>query len=117
MGEIAQERNPKTAEAIESALPITSKVNIWGQEIYFAIPVEIDPESPQGTVNKGDLAYWPSGNAFCIFLGPTPASEPGRIKPASPVNVFGRISHSEVSAEEILKKVEDGEEVKVEAKT
>ncbi len=39
----------------------------------------------------GDLGYWPPGQAFCIFWGPTPASEADEIRPASPVNVFGRI--------------------------
>ena len=40
---------------------------------------------------KGDLGYWPVGNAFCIFFGRTPASRGDEIRPASPVNVFGRL--------------------------
>ena len=54
--------------------------------------VTAKPESPSETVELGDLGYWPPGSAFCIFFGPTPASRGQEIRPASPVNVFGRIS-------------------------
>ena len=40
-------------------------------------------------MNKGDIAYWPPGNAFCIFWGPTPMSKENEIRPASPVKVIG----------------------------
>ena len=82
----------KTAEAIWNALPIKANGNRWGDEIYFSIPVQMGPDSPKEVVEKGDLAYWPPGNAFCIFWGPTPASVGDECRPASPVNVFGRIS-------------------------
>jgi len=39
----------------------------------------------------GDLGYWPDGNAFCIFFGPTPMSQRDEIRPASPVTVFGKV--------------------------
>jgi hypothetical protein len=81
----------RTAEAIWNALPIEARANTWGDEIYFSIPVTCDPESPREVVDKGDLGYWPPGTAFCIFFGPTPASRGAEIRPASPVNVFGRV--------------------------
>ncbi len=81
----------RTATSIYRALPIETVASTWGDEIYFAIPVELGPENPRETVENGDLGYWPPGNAFCIFFGPTPASRKGEIRPASPVNVFGRI--------------------------
>jgi hypothetical protein len=80
-----------TASAIWDALPLSVPGQTWGDEIYFAIPVQIKPESPRETVDMGDLGYWPPGSAFCIFFGPTPASRGREIRPASPVNVFGRI--------------------------
>ncbi|HKV46235.1 MAG TPA: cyclophilin-like fold protein [bacterium] len=80
-----------TAEAIWQALPIEGRGNTWGDEIYFSIPVTCDPESPREVVEMGDLGYWPPGSAFCIFFGPTPASGGSEIRPASPVNVFGRV--------------------------
>jgi hypothetical protein len=72
-------------------LPITGKAQLWGDEIYFDVGIPIASESPRAVVELGDLGYWPPGSAFCIFFGPTPASEGKEIRPASPVNVFGRV--------------------------
>jgi len=87
--EIDGSKSPKTVEKLMKALPIEARGEIWGEEIYFAIPVRMGPENPQDVVNKGDLAYWPPGNAFCIFFGRTPASRGSEIRPASPVNLLG----------------------------
>ncbi|MBK8501629.1 MAG: hypothetical protein IPL46_05155 [Saprospiraceae bacterium] len=47
----------------------------WGDEIYFHAPTQTRLEShAKAEVNVGDLAYWPTMPAFCIFFGPTPAS-------------------------------------------
>lgn len=81
----------ETAEAIWDALPIEAQANTWGDEIYFSIPVHLEEENAQTVVEKGDLGYWPVGHAFCIFFGRTPASRGDEIRPASPVNVFGRV--------------------------
>ena len=81
-----------TAAAVWNALPLSVPGQRWGEEIYFGIPVKVKPESPSETVELGDIGYWPPGSAFCIFFGPTPASRGREIRPASPVNVFGRIS-------------------------
>ncbi len=80
-----------TAEAIWEALPIEGTGLTWGDEIYFSIPVHLGEESGQEIVDLGDLGYWPPGNAFCIFFGPTPMSQGQEIRPASAVNVFGKI--------------------------
>jgi hypothetical protein len=82
----------RTATRIWEALPIEAKVSTWGDEIYFDIGIDAAPESPREVVEAGDLAYWPPGQAFCIFWGPTPASRGDEIRPASPVNVVGRVS-------------------------
>ncbi|MCL4368903.1 MAG: cyclophilin-like fold protein [Actinobacteria bacterium] len=87
----AQLNNSKTADAIWEALPIEARGNTWGDEVYFSIPVRMGPENGQEVVRVGDLGYWPPGNAFCIFFGPTPASRGNEIRPASAVNVFGHI--------------------------
>ena len=80
-----------TADAVWAALPLAVSGQTWGDEIYFGIPVKAAAESPRETVDMGDLAYWPPGSAFCIFFGPTPMSRGSEIRPASAVNVFGRI--------------------------
>ena len=80
-----------TAQAIAENLPIEASAQTWGDEIYFSIGINIDPEDPKPTVEMGDLGYWPPGTAFCIFFGPTPMSSGDEIRPASPVNVLGKI--------------------------
>ena len=82
-----------TATAIWQALPIDGSTNTWGEEIYFRIPVSVDLEpSARELVELGDLAYWPQGEALCIFFGATPISGPGEIRPAGAVNVVGQLS-------------------------
>ena len=104
------DKNPKTKEAILKTLPIESRANTWGDEIYFSTPVKLGEENSQEVVEKGDVAYWPPGQSICLFFGPTPASRsPDEIRPASPVNVFGKI----LGDLNRLKKVRDGEKVRV----
>jgi hypothetical protein len=81
-----------TAKKILEVLPLESSANVWGDEIYFDIPLNIELEPEAGAdVEIGDLAYWPAGPAFCIFFGPTPVSKEDQPRAYSPVNVFGRI--------------------------
>jgi hypothetical protein len=99
-----------TAQKIWDALPIEARGNTWGDEIYFTIPVQAGEENAQAVVDMGDLAYWPPGTAFCIFFGRTPASQGDDIRPASPVNVFGKIDGDP----KVFKKVRSGTSVVVE---
>jgi hypothetical protein len=80
-----------TARAIWDALPMQGAANRWGDEIYMAIPVDLAEDNAQQEVHVGDLAYWPPGNALCIFWGPTPASHANEPRAASPVNVFAHV--------------------------
>ena len=104
------DENPETARAIWDALPIEGRANIWGDEIYFSIPLEAGVENPREVVEMGDLGYWPPGKAFCVFFGRTPASRGDEIRPASPVNVFGKVSGDP----RVFKKVRGGERVTLE---
>ncbi len=87
----AELNDTKTAQAIWEALPIKSRGNRWGEEIYFSIAPKLEPENAREVVDIGDLGYWPPGTAFCIFFGPTPMSQGEEIRPASPVNIFGKV--------------------------
>jgi len=87
----AELNDTRTAQAIWETLPIKSRVNLWGDEIYFSIPLSLELELGQELVSLGDLSYWPDDNAFCIFFGPTPVSQGDEIRPASPVTVFGKV--------------------------
>jgi len=99
-----------TAKALAGALPVEGKVNTWGDEIYFSVPVDSPPENPVETVEEGDIAYWPRGNAFCIFFGMTPVSSPGEIRPASAVNPLGKLLGDPGE----WKKVSDGDDIRLE---
>ncbi len=100
----AELNSTATAEAIWQSLPIKGRAHLWGDEIYFSIPLSLELEAGQELVSMGDLGYWPEGKAFCIFFGPTPVSRGGEIRPASPVAVFGKI----IGDATILKKVATG---------
>ncbi|MEE2636187.1 MAG: cyclophilin-like fold protein [Acidobacteriota bacterium] len=109
---VARLNDSTTAEALWVALPITSQVETWGDEIYFSIPVEA-PEAAdaQDTVEQGAVAYWPPGTALCLFWGPTPMSRGDEIRPASAVNVVGRVEGDPAT----LARIPAGSEVRVEA--
>ena len=96
-----------TATRLLEILPLTSTVNLWGDEIYFSIPLETGLENAREIVSIGDIAYWPPGKAMCIFLGLTPVSTGKEIKPASPVNVIGVIE----GVKKLLGRVKQGEKV------
>ena len=99
-----------TAQAIWDALPIENRASTWGDEVYFTIPVNMEaaPDA-RADVDVGELAYWPTGSAFCIFFGPTPASSGPRPRAASPVNVFGVIQGDPTA----FKKVRSGDHVQI----
>ena len=106
---LAELYQTKTAGSIWDILPISSSVHTWGEEIYFTIPLKVGLEAGQEIVTSGDLGYWPPGNAFCIFFGPTPASREGEIRAASEVDVFGSL----VDDPKVFGKIKDGEVITV----
>lgn len=92
-----------TAKKVAEALPITTSFNTWGDEIYFVIPVDAElDDTAREEVEIGDIGYWPTGNAFCIFFGQTPISEPGKIVPASAVNVIGKVIGDATRFKEVM---------------
>jgi len=100
-----------TSAAIWQALPIQARADTWGDEIYFSIPVHRSAENAKSTVALGDIAYWPPGDAFCIFFGPTPMSSGDEIRPASPVNVVGHLEGDP----KVFRKVASGTRIVLEA--
>jgi uncharacterized protein len=82
-----------TADAIWHALPIDGAARLWGEEIYFDIPLKLPLEAAaRAEVAVGEIGYWPQGPAIAVFFGRTPASRDTAPVAASPVNVFGRIT-------------------------
>ena len=90
--ELDDSQSPKTVRAILENLPIEVNINKWGQELYTdKTPIFAQEENAKSEVGLLDVAFWPEGNALCLFYGPTPISKVGKIVPASPVNILGRI--------------------------
>lgn len=109
---LAELNDTPTAQAIWDILPIHGSANIWGDEIYFGLPITLDKEeNANAEVDIGALAYWPPGSAFCIFWGPTPASSGPQPCAASPVNVFGHINGDATEFD----KVRNGESIEITA--
>ena len=110
----AELNDTPAAMKIAEILPFKSGFSTWGEEIYFEVPVESELDSSaRDVVEAGDLGYWPTGQAFCIFFGQTPMSSQGKIVPASAVNIIGKVlgnpeafkdvmEEGEVSLEEIF---------------
>jgi hypothetical protein len=90
----------KTAKMLWEKLPIQSKAKIWGKEVYFQIPLKATQEDPQADVPPGTVAYWPPGEALCLFFGQ---------KPYSPVNVVGELKCDP----KLLERIKEGMSVKL----
>ncbi len=91
----------KSAKKLLEVLPCRAKAQIWGQEVYFPIPMAMEEEDARAEVPSGAIAYWPPGKCFCIFFGQTPYS---------PVNVLGALDGNPKE----FAKVKEGETVALE---
>jgi len=110
--ELDDSRSPKTVRAILENLPIEVNINRWGDELYTERTQIVEKEEDaKRQVNLLDVAYWPEGNALCLFYGPTPISEGGKILAYSPVNTVGRIITRDNEKEDILEKIRDSTRV------
>ena len=100
--------NTETALKILGLLPITAFTSTWGDEIYFSIGLggDIEPDCSD-VVESGVIAYWPPGDAFCIFYGKTPASTLDEIRAASPVTILGTVTGDET----VFKFIRSGEKI------
>ena len=83
-----------TARALARLLPLKVKMSRWGDEYYGAVGGLGAKQAPDAREEMavGELAYWPPGDALCVFFGPTPVSEGGEPRAASPVNPVGRLT-------------------------
>ena len=106
--ELDNSHSPKTVKAILESLPIEVNINRWGDELYTEKTEIVEKEEDaKREVNLFDVAYWPEGNALCLFYGPTPISTEGKILAYSPVNIVGRISTRDNEKEDVLEKIRD----------
>lgn len=101
-GELVRYLAPRTIDAIVKKLPIEARAALWKEEVYFEIPLKLGEEKAEPTVEKGTIAFWPMGNALCIFYGES--------QPYSPVNIVGKVTKNL----ELFKQVKSGTKIMVE---
>lgn len=101
-GELVRYLAPRTVDALIRRLPIEGRAALWQEEVYFEVPVKMGEEKAKSTVEKGTIAYWPMGNALCIFHGES--------QPYSPVNIVGNITKNL----ELVRQVRSGTKIRVE---
>ncbi len=100
-GELVRHLAPRTVEAIMNKLPLEGRAALWKEEVYFEIPVKMGKEKAKPNVEKGTIAFWPMGNALCIFYGES--------QPYSPVNILGRVTRNV----EMFSRVKSGVKIKI----
>jgi hypothetical protein len=101
-----------TAERLLAALPCESRINLWGEEVYFTLPVRaaLEPGACQ-VVEPGTVCFWTEGGALALPWGRTPASHGDECRLVSPCNVLGRLRGDPG----VLASARDGDIVRVEA--
>lgn len=101
-GELIRHLAPRTVDAIAKRLPMEGRAALWKEEVYFEMPMKMGKEKAESTVERGAIAYWPMGNALCIFYGQS--------QPYSPVNIVGQITKNL----ELFERVKSGTKIMVE---
>lgn len=101
-GELVRFLAPRTIDMVVRKLPIEGRAALWKEEVYFETSLKMGEEKAKSTVEKGTIAFWPMGNAICIFYGES--------QPYSPVNVLGKITKNL----ELFSQVKSGTKIRVE---
>ena len=91
--ELSAELNDSpTAKKLVSLLPVEFSMSRWGDEYYGDCGIKtVLSQDARDVMEVGELAVWPTGNALCIFFGPTPASKGDEPRAVSPVNPVGKL--------------------------
>ena len=83
-------RDTETARLISKSVPINSKIQMWGEEIFFNTNIQVALENDAKEVMQlGELAFWTEGSAIAIGYGKTPVSIDQEIRLIGPCNVWG----------------------------
>jgi len=103
-GELRMVLAPRTVARIVSMLPLTSRIHVWKKEIYFEVNVKMGAEKATTETKAGDIAYWPQGDAVCIFFQD--------MVPYSKVNLIGKLN-PQLNLEELFSKIRSGLAIRV----
>lgn len=89
---VARLQESTTTRRLLHTLPYRSQAHLWGDEVYFKLPLSLaaDPAAVD-VVEPGTVCYWQTGGALAIPFGPTPASHDDECRLVEPVTILGRI--------------------------
>jgi hypothetical protein len=100
-----------TSLSLAEALPCSSSVNTWGEEVYFGVPVHASlEENATDVVEPGTVCFWTQGSSIAIPYGPTPVSRGDECRLVTQVNLLGSLEGDA----RVLSQVKDGDPVTVE---
>jgi len=101
-GELIRFLAPRTVDALVRKLPFEGRVALSKGEVYIQVPLDMGEEKAKNTSEKGTIAYWPMGRAFCIFYD--------EVKPYSRINIIGKVTENL----ELFKHLKSGTKIKIE---
>ncbi|MCI0506705.1 MAG: hypothetical protein L0Z73_11415 [Gammaproteobacteria bacterium] len=100
-----------TAKAIYESLPVESRAQTWGEEVYFEVPVHAKREAgAKDIVKPGEIAFWVEGSCVAIGFGRTPISQGNEIRLAAKTNIWA-ITQDDVKK---LGAVKPGSKIRIE---
>jgi len=97
-GELRSVLAPRTIEKIVKILPKNSRIHLWKKELYFEVGIRMGSEKAVSSCNAGDIAYWPQGDAICLFFE--------KMAPYGKVNPIGHITT--INLQEIFESFRSG---------
>ena len=101
-------RETETAYFIYNAVPISSYVSTWGEEIYFNTNLSIEKDNDaKDIVLFGEIAFWTEGSSIAIGFGRTPVSKGDEIRLTAPCNIWA----DSVFEKNFFEDIRDGDEV------
>ena len=101
-----------TVRKLMGVLPYEGSASTWGDEVYFRLPFDADPE-PNATsvVEKGAVCFWIDGSSLALLFGPTPVSQGEECRLISDANLLGMVEGDPT----VLASVRGGDKVRLEA--
>jgi len=101
-GELVKFYAPLTVEKLLNRLPLEGRAHPTSGGYSFIVGLKRGEEKSVREVEAGTIAYWPMGDAICIFHSDTSTY--------SPVNRVGRVTENL----ELMRRVASGARVRIE---
>ncbi|HUF79699.1 MAG TPA: cyclophilin-like fold protein [Burkholderiales bacterium] len=108
---IAHLRDTASVKQLLAALPRKGTAQTWGEEVYFALPIDAVPEADaRQVVEPGAVCYWVEGSSLALPFGPTPISQGKECRLVTRCNILGQLEGDPRQ----LAKVKPGDTIRVE---